>query len=168
MDLQVHHVNYDHVGNEDVYNDLITLCKYCHEAVEKQKTEYKEGRAERYSHWQELHKIRMNLTRQFCKEYRDKDITQGGRLNMMNRDVIKSEWCKWLKEKGTQDTDPLTETVIHYFRKIRIEIILEMTEGGATMDMILARGISYNMVRKYYGKTETMQKILECYRKEGY
>lgn len=168
MDLQVHHVNYDHVGNEDVYNDLITLCKYCHEAVEKQKTEYKEGHAERYSHWEELHKMRKRLTRNFCEEYRNKDITQGGQLNMMNKDIIKAEWNKWLEGEYTPDVEILTNEVIFYFRKIRIEIILEMTEGGATMDMILARGISYNMVRKYYGKTELMQKILESYRKEEY
>lgn len=28
--VQVHHLNYDHVGNEDVENDLITLCRKCH------------------------------------------------------------------------------------------------------------------------------------------
>jgi len=28
--LQVHHLNYKHVGNEDVYTDLVCLCRNCH------------------------------------------------------------------------------------------------------------------------------------------
>ena len=31
--LQVHHVTYERLGNEDVENDLITLCASCHEAI---------------------------------------------------------------------------------------------------------------------------------------
>lgn len=32
--LQVHYTTYQHLGNEDVQNDLITLCDPCHEAIE--------------------------------------------------------------------------------------------------------------------------------------
>ena len=28
--LQIHHINYIRLGNEDVYNDLICLCGRCH------------------------------------------------------------------------------------------------------------------------------------------
>lgn len=28
--LQVHHINYENLGHEDVVNDLITLCRKCH------------------------------------------------------------------------------------------------------------------------------------------
>ena len=32
--LQVHHVTYRHIGgNEDVYRDLVTLCRSCHRSV---------------------------------------------------------------------------------------------------------------------------------------
>lgn len=34
--VQVHHTNYSNLGNEDVYNDLITLCDTCHESIEKE------------------------------------------------------------------------------------------------------------------------------------
>lgn len=34
--LQIHHTNYSNLGNEDVYNDLITLCDNCHESIEKE------------------------------------------------------------------------------------------------------------------------------------
>jgi uncharacterized protein YnzC (UPF0291/DUF896 family) len=40
-DVQVHHLTYENFGNEDVYNDLITLCKRCHEDVEREKEKNK-------------------------------------------------------------------------------------------------------------------------------
>ena len=33
--VQVHHLTYANIGNEDVANDLITLCDSCHVAIEK-------------------------------------------------------------------------------------------------------------------------------------
>ena len=35
-ELQVHHISYKNLGDEDVYNDLITLCKNCHSIVHTQ------------------------------------------------------------------------------------------------------------------------------------
>ena len=35
--LQVHHLNYNNIYHEDVANDLITLCKKCHEKIEDEK-----------------------------------------------------------------------------------------------------------------------------------
>lgn len=35
--LEVHHLNYERVFNEDVSRDLITLCKRCHAEIEMQK-----------------------------------------------------------------------------------------------------------------------------------
>lgn len=35
--LQVHHINYDRLFNEDVSTDLVTLCKKCHNEIESQK-----------------------------------------------------------------------------------------------------------------------------------
>lgn len=32
-DLECHHVTYERFGNEDIENDLITLCKHCHKAI---------------------------------------------------------------------------------------------------------------------------------------
>jgi hypothetical protein len=37
--LHVHHINYENFGNENVYEDLITLCSKCHEEVEEMKNE---------------------------------------------------------------------------------------------------------------------------------
>lgn len=35
-DVQVHHLTYKNIGNENVYEDLITLCDSCHESIEKE------------------------------------------------------------------------------------------------------------------------------------
>lgn len=35
--LEVHHINYERLGHEDVSRDLITLCKKCHAEIEAQK-----------------------------------------------------------------------------------------------------------------------------------
>lgn len=35
--LEVHHINYERFGDEDVSRDLITLCKKCHNEIEAQK-----------------------------------------------------------------------------------------------------------------------------------
>ena len=35
--LEIHHINYERFGDEDVSRDLITLCKKCHQEVEEQK-----------------------------------------------------------------------------------------------------------------------------------
>lgn len=37
--LEVHHLNYDRLGDEDVDRDLITLCRRCHAAVEDRQIE---------------------------------------------------------------------------------------------------------------------------------
>lgn len=31
--LQVHHITYKHLGNEDVYTELVTLCPTCHRRI---------------------------------------------------------------------------------------------------------------------------------------
>ena len=33
--LQVHHMKYDTLGNEDVYTQLVTLCKACHRGIHR-------------------------------------------------------------------------------------------------------------------------------------
>lgn len=34
--IQVHHTSYEHLCDEDIYNDLVTLCDSCHESIEKE------------------------------------------------------------------------------------------------------------------------------------
>lgn len=47
--LEVHHINYDRFGHEDVSRDLITLCKKCHKEIEAQKKELNPIQIEHHS-----------------------------------------------------------------------------------------------------------------------
>ena len=33
--LETHHLNYKHIGNEDLMTDLVTVCRSCHRAIHK-------------------------------------------------------------------------------------------------------------------------------------
>lgn len=33
FDLEVHHMKYDRLGNEDIVKDLVTLCRDCHKKL---------------------------------------------------------------------------------------------------------------------------------------
>ena len=79
MHLNVHHLNYDSVGNEDVYNDLITLCKYCHQIIEDQKNSYKNER-EHYNQYNMAWKSARRIEYRFCKDYEVRDLSGGGSL----------------------------------------------------------------------------------------
>lgn len=34
-ELQIHHITYDRLGNEDIHKDIVTLCKSCHRDIHK-------------------------------------------------------------------------------------------------------------------------------------
>lgn len=165
MDLQVHHLNYDNIGNENVYTDLITLCKYCHKIIEDQKTSYKES-VTSFSNYREDWKAERRLELQFCYEYEPYDYSRGGRLNLTNREVIRIEWEKWLRKKHLRNRQIRITTVIDYFRMLRIRLIIAMQDAGASPDEIMARGISRNMVYKYFNNRELAENIIKFSLKE--
>ena len=57
-------------------------------------------------------------------------------------------------------------TVIDYFRNKRIRLILAMSAAGASPDEIMARGISYNMVHKYYNNPKLANTVMARFEKE--
>lgn len=174
MDLQVHHLTYDRIGNENVYTDLITLCKYCHEKIESQKQAYKEQRTadkrEKQLHafasykydWRRARRLEL----EFCKDYERRDYSGGGDLNLTNMDTARAEWNKWLLAHSITYRELRVSTVIDYFRNKRIKMILSMVDAGASPDEILARGISYNMVHKYYNNSELAHTVMARFEKE--
>lgn len=44
--LVVHHINYRNLGNEDVANDLVTLCMSCHQKIHRYYDRRRSGCAE--------------------------------------------------------------------------------------------------------------------------
>lgn len=161
MDLQVHHLNYDNIGHENVYTDLITLCKYCHADIENKKKAYKEQR----SYTSEWAKQR-SLELRFCKVIQHRDLSSGGDLNLTNKDIIRKAWEEWLGIEAIFVRDVRVTTVIEYFRNKRIRLILAMSAAGASPDEIMARGISYNMVRKYYNNPKLAKTVMARFEKE--
>lgn len=161
MDLQVHHLNYDNIGHENIYTDLITLCKYCHADIEKEKKAYKEkiGYA---TGWTKQRRLEL----MFCKAIQHRDLSSGGNLNLTNRDIIRKAWKEWMASNGIYFRDVRVTTVIEYFRNKRIRIILAMSAAGASPDEIMARGISYNMVHKYYNNPNLAKTVMARFEKE--
>lgn len=148
MDLQVHHLNYRNVGHENIYEDLITLCKYCHGMVHKTKQTKQLARYVR---------SRNDNTEIFCKEYHCRDVSIGGDLNMMDKETIRAEWSRVY---GDGSRAPIMD-VQRYFKHIRVRVIRSMEDAGATPDEIMARGISRHMIQKYYSKPEAVERALE-------
>lgn len=156
MDLQVHHLTYNNIGHENIYTDLITLCKRCHEAVESQKREY-----DPYEDYRRKKKLRAFYMLRFCRDYERNrcDIAMGGTLNMMDNNVIRAEWKKWIQ--GSDIPDCLSVTAVKdYFGKIRIRVLANMEKAGASPDEIMARGISRHMISKYYNKPDEVERGL--------
>ena len=161
MDLQVHHLNYDNVGHENIYTDLITLCKYCHTDIENEKKAYK-ARQGYAVHWMTQRRLEL----MFCKSVQRKDLSSGGDLNLTNRDVIRKAWKEWITANGIPFRDVRVTTIIDYFRNKRIRLILAMSAAGASPDEIMARGISYNMVHKYYNNPKLANTVMARFDKE--
>lgn len=69
--LEVHHINYERFGDEDVHRDLITLCKKCHHEIEdqKRKTNPIVNKAEHHTVYL-AGKIRQNGWREMISGYR--------------------------------------------------------------------------------------------------
>ena len=153
MDLQVHHLTYANIYNENVYTDLITLCKYCHEQIEKRKQEFNTGKRRA---WLDQRNIEMD----FCHELAEQDYSHGGKLNLTNRDVIREEWETWLIKKGLPQMKCRVLTVTEFFRNERIKLIMRMEDSGALPSDIAARGISYSMIKKYYGNRKFAETII--------
>lgn len=158
MDLQVHHLTYANIGHENVNTDLITLCKNCHQEIEDEKASYRERVI---SDYREAWRAARQLELQFRRDYEQRDYSKGGTLNLTNRDVIRDEWRKWLKEKHFDYCDVRVTTVIDYFRTLRVQMIIEMEDAGATPQDIMARGISTGMVYKYFGNRQKAKRIIQ-------
>ena len=159
MDLQVHHVNYERIGDENVYTDLITLCKYCHREIEAEKKKHKESL---YSRYRKIYNRNRKLELLFCSEYVNRDYSKGGDLNLTNLNVIKTEWSNWLRKQGIEDPGLRVTTVIEYFRALRIKLIRSMADKGASPNEIMARGMSRNMVNKYYNNPALAENVIKA------
>ena len=95
--LQVHHLNYFRLGDEDVREDLITLCAHCHReitgiaqeerlAIMKKAEEYKEQAKRKQEQYEKEFAFAVNS---FISTYGAMDLGSGGSMNLLNDRVMR-------------------------------------------------------------------------------
>lgn len=168
-DLQVHHLSYDNLWNENVYEDLITLCKSCHKCIEEIKTKYKDEqvakwKAQYLAEKEENHKA-YKLAKQkleqeyaerfkaFIKKYQNQDVIYGGNLNLCKLDDIWECFHDAGYDESSIHTVRLTD-VQEYFRIKKVKIIQDMRDAGASPEQISKKGITCAMIRKWWSSTD--------------
>ena len=96
--LQVHHIHYpNHLGTENVYTDLITLCADCHAYIHDSETfvnpAYTQYYKESYARTQkEVSAYRQASISMFIALSKPLDIVFGGRDNFCKAETVKEYW----------------------------------------------------------------------------
>lgn len=153
FDLQVHHITYENVPNENV-TDLITVCRNCHIRIEGQKNH--PGSSSQGI-------VNKMIAEQFCKEYQERDYSAMGDLDLCRLEVIKHYYYPFYKNHGGNlDMISGTQVIQCYFRNRRYEVILRYKENGAEPYIVLQQTkFSQQMVYKAYNKPQVVKNILE-------
>lgn len=149
--LQVHHLNYENIYNEDIYRDLITLCKECHERIEagKQKETYPQI-IRKY----EL-KLRELIAREFCRVHEQDDLSGGGKFDLCKSDIIRPMLEQYTREQGLENLSENVKQVNDYFRDRRYEVMekhLQKNPSISAWELHVKTGFKYQMVNKYLKK----------------
>lgn len=171
-DLQVHHLTYANIGHEDVHSDLITMCKDCHEDIEKAKRksarpqdfvlrevkrledietrnpthvmtdEEKEALREQ-SRKRKWNKIKN--THDFLEANKSRDIGFGGRENLCNIERL----TKAIEDYGLTREEVNFSDIQYYFtyhRWIRVRIL--HSNGLTIAEIAKVMGWKWDKVRK--------------------
>ena len=162
LDLQVHHIRYpEQLGTESVYDDLITLCKYCHEKVETEKAEYRQTVQGNIYEERRRRELAKRHVQEFIRRNEQNDYSAGGNLNLTQISVIKEEYAKWCNMMGYDPDDSCyVITIQSYFRNRRIEDIFRQKARGADYNFLLQKGYSKGMVFKYWNNKKLAESIV--------
>ena len=132
--LDVHHINYENLGHEDIYRDLITLCRSCHEEVEKnKKREEKKEKTVALIGSENIKPTDETIISQwaaleFCKENMQNDYFMGGSKNYCRIDIVKPELGAWLKKQGLDCCYSAIKIVLDFFSARRYEVIFRLLD----------------------------------------
>lgn len=103
-DLQVHHITYDNVRNEDIERDLITLCRKCHKRIHKQADDNKAKIEENVSDLlDELREVikptnvkyiekQSDLVANILAEYNDNEWRNVQTITRLLRNLVRIDW----------------------------------------------------------------------------
>jgi len=158
MDLQVHHLTYASIGHENVYRDLLTLCKYCHEEVEQNK------KTRRIPVSPYSYAYRRQLAKQFAIEHQQDDLSNVGigKVDFCNLEEIKAHFFPYLIEHGYKGELGNTTIIIDFFRIKRYAKILEMIEHHFPEDEIYKRTLfSKSMIRKVCANPSAYERLIK-------
>ena len=180
LNLDVHHTKYPkELGTENVHNDLITLCRRCHEYVEEQKLGYRREQEERLEEirarneemqrqYQEEQDLRKRLMHQFLDEYGGNDLSNVGvgKDDYCNLSVLKADYNSFMREHGAKAYEDGSFAGVgkmqQIFRNRRYKIILSMLEKNYPIDIIEAQTMfSQNMIKKVANDPRKYTKIIE-------
>ena len=140
FDLEIHHITYRNIFDEDVSSDLITLCNKCHRKIEDEKKTF------------EPLDYNDQIVGMYIEKYKCKDVVFGGKENMCNRDVIKKYWHEMYGnyyDENPHKVSYIAKTT-EYFRDAKIAAIKKWKSQGAEKSDIRRMGISEAMINKYY------------------
>ena len=191
-ELHVHHLRYTNIGQEPL-SDLVTLCKRCHREIEDSKCQSVheqlywifENCSDRF-HCHEMlkdnfplgdmytnsiiNKQRLLATREFIKEYQDKDLSANGLLNLSNRKIIVEHLSKWLYDRDLGfvcSGGGLIPDVINFFRNRKYEVINYLKSAGYNAYQIhTMTGFKYEMVRNFLAKPEEHLELYKNFESE--
>lgn len=154
FNLDVHHMSYPaELGTENVYTDLITLCRDCHEDIERQKREY-----DPQMEWKKKSQANLAALRDVIMKKRLNDLSAGGMRDYCNQETIRADFGGECEKIGISYVMRVQE----YFRNRRYEIILDMMNRGYTPQQIIKRTcFSRNMVNKVFDKPLQAKTLIE-------
>lgn len=140
--LNVHHLNYDNVGNEDIETDLITLCHKCHAMLHRIRSKFSIA----YMSSNNFD----TLINQLVAEIWVRDVANGGDIKVFDTGMrMTGKLLKTLKLVYPQTTMPYTVTsyigdqVKDRLVTVRTAKIIELYNSGIALSS-LAEGLKSN------------------------
>lgn len=178
IDLQVHHLTYARLGNEDI-GDLLTLCKHCHERyhiIEKLSTEIRERdriaeekkqqedrKAYEQAIWNTMKQDAKRVCNEFMNKCIEKDYCRNGPIDLLNWTFFDLELDKIIKEHSLSErtlwfVNKLTlREYVYYQRLLHLK---QCKESGLTKKQVMETSlISKSMIRDWYDSEKLYTKI---------
>ena len=169
FDLQVHHLTYEHIGFEHLY-DLVVLCKTHHRDIENVKkrniTPVSANEQRRILNCMKeqiregvFYPLRttQELFDEFIEEYKHRDYScKNGDLNLTKLEVIDSAFEEFLNKHKYDPHSPYFRNEIrNYFKYERYGVILRFYDAGAPKYIVTHQTkFSYQMIKKVYENPE--------------
>jgi hypothetical protein len=146
--LNVHHLSYTNVGNEDIYNDLITLCESCHEKIENGKMHREPIETEEMRNC----RLRKEQATEFIELVEKLDLFAKGSVDFCRNETIREHFAYFRKLKGYEDIGVAVKMINDHFRDKRYEVMEKALADNpdiSAWQMSVKTGFKYQFVDKF-------------------